>query len=258
MKPTSANMPPVSPESKLPESASPELTARLSRTFREPQEAGDAARAASGNVQGAMAAVTADTFDALAAVGGWRGITESVLPTLIFLVCYLSTHNTLLAVGAALVICVAAIAVRLVQRAAVTPAVGGFLAMAISAFLAWKTGEAANVFLWGILTNVAYLLVLVISMGLRWPLLGVVIAAVRGEGQAWRTSGQLRQVRRRYYQITWIWAALFAVRLAVELPLYFAGATEALGVAKLVLGVPLFALAVWFSWLLARSATASK
>ena len=47
---------------------------------------------------------------------------------------------------------------------------------------------------------------------------------------------------------------MFALRLAVEVPLYLTGAAGvgALGVARLVLGLPLFALTAWFVWLLVR------
>ena len=49
---------------------------------------------------------------------------------------------------------------------------------------------------------------------------------------------------------------MFALRLGVEVPLYLAGqdALGALGVARLVAGVPLFALTLWFIWLLVRPA----
>ena len=47
---------------------------------------------------------------------------------------------------------------------------------------------------------------------------------------------------------------MFALRLVVEVPLYLAGesALSALGVARLVLGVPLYAVCLWFAWLIAR------
>ena len=48
---------------------------------------------------------------------------------------------------------------------------------------------------------------------------------------------------------------MFTARLGVQLPLYFADETGALGVARLVMGVPLFALAVLFTWLLLSRAS---
>ncbi|MDD7466037.1 MAG: DUF3159 domain-containing protein [Actinomycetaceae bacterium] len=207
---------------------------------------------------GLAATVVSEDFDALEAVGGWRGIVESVLPTVVFLVIYVITHATMMAVLIALALAVLAILVRALQRVPITPALGGLLAMGVSAFLAWRTGEAANVFLWGILTNVAYGAVLCVSILARWPLLGVAIALFRSEGMSWRTEPELSHVRARYYRITWIWVGLFAIRLAVQLPLYYAQLTEALGVAKLVLGLPLFALAAWFSWMLVPPASSAS
>lgn len=49
--------------------------------------------------------------------------------------------------------------------------------------------------------------------------------------------------------LSWLWAGVFALRLAVEVPLWWMGQVAQLGVAKLILGVPLFALAAWLSWL---------
>ena len=51
---------------------------------------------------------------------------------------------------------------------------------------------------------------------------------------------------------SWIWVALFALRLAVQLPLYFADELVALGVAKTAMGFPVFALAAWLSYLVLR------
>lgn len=201
-------------------------------------------------------AIVSENLDVMAALGGWRGIIESVVPTLIFLVLYIATHATMMAVAVALAVCVLAILVRAIQAVPISPALGGLIAMGISAVLVWRTGEASDVFLWGILTNAAYGIVLLGSIAVRWPLLGVLIAAIKGEGMSWRTGSDTARIRRRYYSITWIWVAMFALRLAIELPLYMLSATEALGIAKLILGLPLFALTIWFSWLMVHSLAA--
>jgi hypothetical protein len=57
---------------------------------------------------------------------------------------------------------------------------------------------------------------------------------------------------------TVLWIALFVGRLAVQLPLYFAGSVGALGVAKLVMGIPLYAAALWITWLLFRAVYQGK
>jgi hypothetical protein len=45
---------------------------------------------------------------------------------------------------------------------------------------------------------------------------------------------------------------MFVLRLLVQLPLYAADAVTALGAARLAMGVPLFGLTVWLSWLVLR------
>jgi hypothetical protein len=52
---------------------------------------------------------------------------------------------------------------------------------------------------------------------------------------------------------TWVWVGLFALRLAVEVPLYLTAQVELLAAVKLVLGVPLYAAVLWVTWLLVRT-----
>jgi hypothetical protein len=57
---------------------------------------------------------------------------------------------------------------------------------------------------------------------------------------------------RSYSRASWVWVALFSLRLSVQLPLYLAGAIAALGVARVSMGIPLFAVGIWLSWLILR------
>ncbi len=45
---------------------------------------------------------------------------------------------------------------------------------------------------------------------------------------------------RTYAAASWIWVGVFFGRLVVQGPLYLAGAVELLGVARVVMGWPLF------------------
>ena len=47
---------------------------------------------------------------------------------------------------------------------------------------------------------------------------------------------------------TWVMVAVFALRLGVQVPLYLADAATSLGVARLVMGLPLYALGLWLAW----------
>ncbi len=52
---------------------------------------------------------------------------------------------------------------------------------------------------------------------------------------------------------TWLWVAMFGLRLAVQVPLYLGASVGWLGTARLVMGVPLWALTLWVTWLLVRT-----
>lgn len=196
-----------------------------------------------------MGAIVSDDFNLMDAVGGLRGIGEAIVPTLVFLIMYIVTGNLAPALIVALVSSGLLIVLRLLQRIDVSPALGGLFAIALSAFIAWRSGEASDFFLWGLVVNVAYGAAMLISILVRWPLIGVLVGAIRGEMTAWRNRpSELR----RYTLVTWMWAGLFAARAGVQIPLYLADATEALGIARLIMGMPLFALVAWFSWLLLR------
>lgn len=180
------------------------------------------------------------------AIGGWRGMIDSGLPAAVFVVAYLLTSQQLRPSVIAALISGGVIAlVRLARRESLQQVVAGFFGVAISAFVATRTGRAENYFLIGILINIAYMLVYAISCLVRWPLLGVIIGYVRGDVSGWRADP--RQYR-AYATASWIWVAMFGLRLVIQLPMYFAGAVGMLGVAKLALGWPLFLLAAYLSY----------
>jgi putative membrane protein len=164
------------------------------------------------------------------------------------------TKDVGLSVVAPLGVALGCLAVRLVQRIDVLPVLGGLLGIAASALWAWRTGRASDYFTLGLMTNAAYLAGLLLSLAVRWPALGLLIGFARGDATGWRSGGSddRRATRRRYAVITWMWAGLFAARLAVQTPLYYTDATEALAVVRLIMGPPVYALLAWFTWLLVR------
>lgn len=207
---------------------------------------GDAARRA-----GLDPNSTEDTRHAVwNAMGGWRGILESVLPSLAFVVLFTFTQNLVLAlaisVGSAAVFTLA----RLLQKQPPSAALGGLIAAAAAAALALWTGRAEDNFLWGFLTNGVYGGAFAVSALVGWPLIGLAAGFLLGEGTAWR---QDRRKRRTFFWLSIGWAALFAARLLVQVPLYFAGDVTALGTAKLLMGLPLFAPMVAVTWLAVRA-----
>jgi len=184
------------------------------------------------------------------ALGGVRGVVESALPELAFLVVFAVTKSTWASVVVPVVIGLVFVVIRLVQRQTVLPAIGGLLLLVVSAAAALLTGDATNNFVPGFVINAVFLAVILVSLVARWPLVGLVFGVITGKGGQWRSDARLR---RGATAASWVWVGLFAARLLIELPLYFSGLTEALAVARLLTGVPLYAIALWFTWLLLRS-----
>jgi len=191
------------------------------------------------------------------AMGGWRGILESVLPSLAFVVLFTVTVDPEtrqgdlwlslgVSVGLALVFTIA----RLVAKSPPSAAIGGLLATAAAAALALLTGRGQDNFIPGFLTNGAYGTAFLVSALIGWPLIGLAAGYLLGEGTSWRAD---RRKRRVYVWLSLGWAALFAARLAVQLPLYFAGDVTALGTLKIVMGLPLFAPMLAVTWLAVRA-----
>jgi hypothetical protein len=186
----------------------------------------------------------------LGAMGGVRGLIESILPGLAFVIVYTITGLLLPSVLVPVVIAVGFVVARIVAKQPYTSALAGVLGIALSAGVALVTGQAKDNFVLGFVINGAFLAALIISIVVRRPLIGVIASLITSEGSEWRAN----KAKFRVALIgTIIWVALFAVRLAVELPLYFADAIQALGALKLVLGVPLYAATLWVTWLLVRT-----
>jgi hypothetical protein len=186
----------------------------------------------------------------LAAIGGVRGLVESILPGLGFLVTYTITQNLVPSVLAPLGLAVVFIIVRVLTRQPVTTALAGALGIGISAALALLTGNANDNFVPGFFINGGVLLVMIVSLLARRAFVGVLVGLLLGDDDWRRNAAKMRVAA----VATVLWATLSAVRLAVQVPLYLAGSTEALAATKLVMGVPLYAMLLWVTWLLVRTA----
>ncbi|WP_152190540.1 DUF3159 domain-containing protein [Georgenia satyanarayanai] len=205
-----------------------------------------------------MSQLAGEDFSVADAVGGVRGLIESVAPGLVFVVVYLVAGQELVPpLVASLAVAVALVVARLVGGTPVTQALGGVVGVVVGVLWAWRSGEAQDYFALGLWTNGVYAAALLVSVLVRWPLVGVVVALLRQEGFGWRTDPDQRPRLRRYTAATWLWIGLFVARLAVQLPLYLDASTAWLGTARLVMGVPLWALALWVTWLLVRERPAA-
>lgn len=185
-----------------------------------------------------------------------EALLDSGLPTVVFVTVYALNGRVLgPALVAALAVAAALAGLRLLRRAPLQNVVAGFVAVGIAAWFADRTGQAEDFFLPGLLINVGYGLAYLVSIAVRWPLLGVLVALATGEGMSWRQTPYLL---RAYTLASWFWVGLFATRLAVQLPLYLSESVVALGVARVVMGWPLFLLCLWLSWVVIRRARAQQ
>ncbi len=191
----------------------------------------------------------------LGAIGGVRGLVESILPGFLFLIVFTVTQELVPSVVAPTVIAIGFIAVRAVQRQPVVPAIAGAIGIGISAALALTTGRAEDNFVIGLTINAVMVAVMLVSIAVRRPLIGVVAGLLTND-EHWRADPAKRKVA---FVATVLWAALPALRLIVQLPLYLAENAQGLAATKLIMGVPLYAILLWVTWLLVRSAwTASR
>lgn len=191
-------------------------------------------------------------IDVLKTVGGIRGLAESIVPGVVFLVLFTIGRDLTLSLVASLVVAGLFTLWRLVQRGPATQAFSGLIGVGICALVAAKTGRAEDYYLWGFLTNGTYILGMLISIAVRWPIAGLLFGFIRGEGVDWRKSAARRRV---YHWATWIIIAVLTLRLLVQVPLYYAENLVALGTTRLLMGVPLYALGLWMAWLISRPAT---
>ena len=197
-----------------------------------------------------------DQSKVLDALGGKRGIIDSGLPSLAFVVVFTITKKLDLSLIIALVIAVAAAMARLVKRDTVQHALSGLVGVLICAWFSRTTGKAENFFLRGMIKSGIYGVVYLVANLLRWPILGLVLGPILGENLGWRKN----PIRLRAYLLSgWVWVLLFLVRLAIQVPLYLANQTTALGVATLIVGWPLFLVTIYLTWaILKRTSPANQ
>ncbi|MFI7128834.1 DUF3159 domain-containing protein [Nonomuraea sp. NPDC050153] len=194
--------------------------------------------------------LTSGSMTVFAAVGGWRTVAEGVASRALFLVAYLLTGqvlaSALTAVGGVLVLAV----VRVFTDRKYWQAAGGLAVVGVSAAMAGSTGQGIDFYLPGLLFTSAGGTVFLVSMLIRWPVVGLVVGAARGEGFAWRRD---RALMRRYQACMGVFLARFAVAVAVMVPLYLADQVVALGIASTLLGAPSMGLCAYLSWRILRA-----
>ncbi|MGP5684131.1 DUF3159 domain-containing protein, partial [Brachybacterium alimentarium] len=196
-----------------------------------------------------------DEFSVRDAIGGPRGIVESVLPTLLFIMLFVLTRSVPVASVAAVVVVAVLFIARLIQRQSPATVLGGLIGVGLGAVLAIRSGDGTDFYAPGIAINVISLVVLLVSLIARRPLIGLLVGALDPRVEDWASDPLARRV---YTRATLLFAGLYLAKLVVQVPLLLTGHVAALGVAKLAMGLPAFAVIAYLVWLMHRSLLARR
>ena len=181
-------------------------------------------------------------------MGGPMGMIDSGLPVVVFIVAN-AIGGLGWGIGAALAAAVLIAILRIARKRPVTQAVAGVFGVGIAAFIAYKTDSAKGYFLLGIWSYLIYCGALLVSILVRWPLIGVIWESINGKGTAWRAD---RKLVRRYDYATFVWVLVFAARYFVQNYLYDTDQVSWLAAVRLLMGYPVFILAIAVSvWIVA-------
>ena len=190
-----------------------------------------------------------DRAKIIAALGGTRGLIDSGVPSILFLVIFNFGHHLHPAIYASVALSVLLTIYRLIRKESLQHALSGLFGIAICALFAGQSGKASAFYLPSIYKNIFFLIIYGGANLIRYPLLGLVIGPILGENLEWRKHPARKKV---YTQAGWLWAGMFALRIAIQYPLYLANKLNALGVANFFLGYPLYLAVLWGTWQILR------
>lgn len=170
---------------------------------------------------------------------------DALLPPLIFVVVNGAaglTTAVIISVAAALLLSL----VRAFRRQPLKYAFGGLAGVLVASGFALFAGRAENYFLPKILSSAAMLAVSLVSLIAGKPLAALASHLSRG----WNLNWYWRpDVKPAYREVTWLWAALFLMRLIVQINLYFSADLARMAWANLLLGTPVTLTVLVISYL---------
>ena len=181
-----------------------------------------------------------EAFSLCSVLGGARGVAEAVLPGLVFLGAYLVSGALVYSALASALCSLIFTVIRIAQRQAVVQAISGLFGVALAVVWALVSGRGIHFFTWGLLTNAASALV------------AVIFGALTGRPLNWMRHSEMRELARKCVWLTLAWAALFIIRLAVQVPLWLSDQVAWLSAMKVALGIPLFIPVAWLTWWLLK------
>ena len=229
------------------------------------------------------------TFDrqmVLDQLGGWRGMVDASLPTIAFIVAN-GIGGLTVGIWSAVVAAVLVFVLRLVRRESLQQAISGLFAVVVAVVIAARTGDARNFYVLGILRNAGIGVVVLGSLLVRRPLVGVVaewlapshlgemaghrLPSLRGRRKGaeravavepeertpdvaaevpWRDDPRML---RAYSWLTVLWGGVFLLRAAVQGLFYWQNEVGWLGTSSVVLGLPVTAVQLLVTlWVVSR------
>ena len=191
----------------------------------------------------------------VAALGGKKGLFDSGIPALLFLVVLNLRDDVVEAALVSLALSALIAVLRIIKREKLQHAVSGIFGVLICYLLVRSTGKAEDFYLPGLFINAGYGALYLLTNLSGWPIIGVILGPLLGEDFHWRKVPERKRV---YILAGWLWVGLFLSRLAVQLPLYLAGSVNALGIARLIMGYPLFLATAWGTWLIIKQVPVAK
>jgi hypothetical protein len=183
------------------------------------------------------------------AFGGKKGLIDSGIPSVVFLIVFNLQRELQTALIAAVSISAVLTIIRLAKRDTIQHAMSGFIGILVCAWFANRTGNPSDLYIPKLLTNLGYGTVYLIANLAGWPILGLMLGPILGENLMWRKNPARKKV---YIQAGWLWVAMFFTRIAVQYPIYRSGNVNLLGTVNLAMGYPLFLATAYGSWLIIR------
>ncbi len=196
-----------------------------------------------------------DRDKVLAAFGGKKGLIDSGIPSIIFLITFNVKDDLRTALYASVAVSILLTIIRLAKRDTVQHAFSGLIGALICAWFANRTGNPSDVFLPKLLTNLAYGSVYLIANLAGWPVLGLMLGPILGENLLWRNDPVRKAA---YLRAGWLWVGMFFTRIAVQYPIYRSGNVNLLGTVNLAMGYPLFLATAYGSWLILKDVPTTK
>ena len=196
-----------------------------------------------------------DKAKVLAAFGGKNGLIDSGIPSVIFLVVFNVTDELQSALIASVAVSALLTIIRLAMRETIQHAVSGLIGSLICAWFANRTGNASDLYIPKLLTNLGYGSVYLIANLAGWPILGLLLGPILGENLQWRKDPARA---RAYKRASWLWVGMFFARIAVQYPIYRSGNVNLLGTVNLAMGYPLFLATAYGSWMILKTVPTTK